>query len=315
VRHLLIAVAVSLMTATGVHAQDAAQSNAAMRHAASQGLYDQVLTLARPTADLRREAVLALVRRAGFEPVVETFAGGAAGQPMEGRNITFVVPGHGNCGCEILLTAHYDAVVLDGGDLVDGMVDNGGSVVSVIEAARQLRDDNLFHDVRVVLFDQEERGLLGSRAWIAAHGTGHAVAVVNSDVAAFGDTMMYGQNNGPQSLFVTQAVQRVCSERELQCVGYPNYPPSDDRPFIADGTPVVSLGFQTEIGAHQMWLALNAPQGQSGLAAGFLPEVFGIIHSANDNASRVEAPTLLLAAETFAAVIKEIDEHVRHERD
>lgn len=314
-RHLLIAAVLSLVSIGSVHAQDTGRTDAATRHAASQRLYDQVLTLARPSADVRREAVLALVRRAGFEPDVESFAGGTTGQPLEGHNISFVVPGDGNCGCEILLTAHYDAVNLDNGDLVDGLVDNGGSVVAVIEAARQLRDDNLYHDVRVVLFDQEELGLLGSRAWIAAHGTGHAVAVVNSDVAAFGDTMMYGQNNGPQSLFVTQAVQRVCSERELQCVGYPNYPPSDDRPFTADGTPVVSLGFQTEIGAHQMWLILNAPRDQSGLAADFLPDVFGIIHSANDNASRVEAPTLLLAAETYAAVIIEIDDHVRHERD
>ncbi|MBN8551326.1 MAG: M20/M25/M40 family metallo-hydrolase [Caulobacterales bacterium] len=311
-RSFLIALALSLTTSVTAFAQPAERPSSAVRFEAEQILYNRATTLVRRSPEARGEAAVALIRQAGFEPVVETFMGGDTQglPPMEGRNITFVVPGHGNCGCEILLTAHYDVVRLQSGELADGLVDNGGSVVAVIEAARQLRDADLYHDVRVVLFDQEELGLLGSRAWIAAHGTGHAAAVVNSDVAAFGDTMMYGQNNGRQSLFVTQAVQRVCSERELQCVGYPNYPPSDDRTFSADGTPVVSLGFQTEIGAHQMWLAFNAPEGQSGLAPGFVPEVFTVIHSANDNARRMEGSTLLLAAETYAAVVREIDEHL-----
>jgi len=311
-RSLILAALMSLATSVTAFAQPADSPTSGARFAAEQVLRDRAVTLVRPTQEARGEAAMALIRQAGFEPVAETFMGGnVQGVPaMAGRNITFVVPGHGNCGCEILLTAHYDAVRLQNGELADGLIDNGGSVVAVIEAARQLRDADLYHDVRVVLFDQEELGLLGSRAWITAHGTGHAAAVVNSDVAAFGDTMMYGQNNGRQSLFVTQAVQRVCSERELQCVGYPNYPPSDDRTFVADGTPVVSLGFQTEIGAHQMWLAFNAPEGQSGLAPGFVPEVFTLIHSANDNARRLEGSTLLLAAETYAAVIREIDEHL-----
>lgn len=308
-RRVFLAAVLLAAFSTGALAQDAGRGDAA-RQRASEALHDQARTFVRPTPEARGDAALALIRRAGFEPTIETFEGGLIGRPQQGRNITFVVRGHGNCGCEILLTAHYDAVVLENGELADGLVDNAASVVAVIEAARQLRDDNLYHDVRVILFDQEELGFLGSRAWIIAHGTGHTTAVVNSDVAAFGDTMMYGQNNGPQSLFVTQAVQRVCSERELQCVGYPNYPPSDDRPFIADGTPVVSLGFQTEIGAHQMWLALNAPEGQSGLAPGFVPEVFSIIHSANDTMDRVEASTLLLAAETYVAVINELDEYI-----
>ena len=39
---------------------------------------------------------------------------------------------------EILLTAHYDAVELPDGKLVDGLVDNAGSVVAMIEATRRV---------------------------------------------------------------------------------------------------------------------------------------------------------------------------------
>lgn len=273
-------------------------------------VHARVASMVQPTHEARTEAVLALIREAGFEPEIETFQGGGrGGAPMEGRNISFVV--HGVAGPdeldEILLTAHYDAVVLDDGSLVDGVVDNAGSVVAVIQAAELLRADHLGHDVRVILFDQEELGLIGAQRWIEAHGTEGVAAVVNSDVAAFGDTMMYGQNNGPQSLIVTQTVQRVCAEAELQCVGYPNYPPSDDRVFSAAGVPVVSLGFQTQVGAHQMWLAFNAPRGQSGLAPGFMPEVFTIIHSANDTLDRLEPETVVAAGRIYARIIKALD--------
>lgn len=309
-----LAFAGALLLAAGPSfAQDTGPSAGIARLEAEQALFNQALTFVQPTHEARTEAALAIVRQAGFEPAVETFQGGGVRgtPPMEGRNVVFVVPGRGDGDREILLTAHYDAVVLDSGDLADGLVDNAGSVVAVVEAARRIRDVGLDHDVRVILFDQEELGLIGARRWIEAHGIENVAAVVNSDVAAFGDTLMYGQNNGPQSLFVTQAVQRVCAATPLQCVGYPNYPPSDDRAFTAAGAPVVSLGFQHQVGAHQMWLAFNAPQGESGLAEGFMPEVFTVIHSENDTAARVEASTLLLAAETYAAVMAEIDAGLR----
>lgn len=302
----LVAACALLLAAGPAFAQDTGPSAGIARLEAEQALFNQVLTFVQPTHEARTQAAEALVRQAGFEPSIETCQGGGRGTPREGRNVVFVVPGNGSAEGEILLTAHYDAVELQGA-LVDGLVDNAASVVAIVEAARRIRDMGLDHDVRVILFDQEELGLIGARRWIEAHGIANVAAVVNSDVAAFGDTLMYGQNNGPQSLFVTQAVQRICSERTLQCVGYPNYPPSDDRAFSAAGAPVVSLGFQSQVGAHQMWLAFNAPQGQSGLAEGFMPEVFAVIHSTGDNAERVEASTLLLAAETYAAVVAELD--------
>ena len=62
---------------------------------------------------------------------------------------------------------------------------------------------------------------------------------------------------------------------------YPVYPPSDDRVFSAAGVPVVSLGTQDAIGAHQMWLAFNGGE-DNGLREGFVPPVFQRIHSTDD---------------------------------
>lgn len=264
----------------------------------------QVAAFVQPTNETRTRVVVDQLRAAGFEPVVETFTGGnrQTGE-MEGRNVVVTL---GDGPREILLTAHYDAVVLRDGSMSQGVVDNAASVVGVIEAAKTLRSKDLNHRVRIILFDQEELGLIGARKWIEAHGLANVAAVVNSDVAGYGDTLMYGQNNGAQSAFVTRAVQELCAERAMQCVGYPVYPPSDDRAFSAAGAPVVSLGFQDEVGAHQMWLAFNGGE-TNGLAEGFVPRVFQLIHSAGDTMEQIDPATVKTAGEVYAALVERLD--------
>ncbi len=287
----LAAAAALLVASTPVAAQDI-------------DLRAQVAAYVQPSNEARTAVVVAQLRAAGFDPVIETFTGGngRTGE-MEGRNVVVTI---GDGPREILLTAHYDAVKLRDGTMSHAVVDNAASVVGLIEAAKILRGKALNHRIRVILFDQEELGLIGARKWIEAHGLANVAAVVNSDVAGYGDTMMYGQNNGAQSAFVTRAVQELCAERAMQCVGFPVYPPSDDRAFSAAGAPVVSLGFQDQIGAHQMWLAFNGGRA-NGLAEGFTPQVFRLIHSAEDTMDKVDPATVALAGATYAAVVERLD--------
>ena len=292
---LASAVAVAALLSTPATAQDA------------EALKAQVGAYVQPSNAGRMNVLLTQLRAAGFTPTVETFEGGGRAEPMQGSNVVVTI---GDGPKEILLTAHYDAVKLRDGTMSQGVIDNAGSVVALIEAARILRDKPLDHRVRVIFFDQEELGLIGARKWIEAHGIANVAAVVNSDVAAYGDAMMYGQNNGAQSAFVTRAVQELCAERAMQCVGFPEYPPSDDRAFSAAGAPVVSLGFQDQVGAHQMWLAFNGGEA-NGLAEGFVPQVFRVIHSKDDAIEAVEGATIATAGATYAALIQKLDAQLR----
>lgn len=274
----------------------------------------QVAAFVQPTNEARTQVVVDQLRAAGFDPAIETFTGGnrQTGE-MEGRNVVVTI---GEGAREILLVAHYDAVKLRDGSMSQGVVDNAASVVGVIEAAKILRTRSLNHRIRIILFDQEELGLIGARKWIEAHGLANVAAVVNSDVAAYGDTMMYGLNNGAQSAGVVRAVREVCAERAMHCVGFPNYPPSDDRAFSGQGlgpqatpgpvVPTVSLGFQDHVGAHQMWLAFNGGE-TNGLAEGFVPQVFRLIHSSEDTMEHVDPMTVKAAGETYAAVVERLD--------
>ena len=266
-------------------------------------LLDAVAAYEQPTNAERLAVLTGQLDAAGLDYEIQTFEGGARGQPMTGSNVV-VTLGEGER--DLLLTAHYDAVVLQSGELADGLVDNAASTVALIEAAKVLRDRDLNHRVQIIFLDQEELGLIGASRWIEANGTDHVAAVVNSDVAAFGDALMYGENNGERSAFVLTALREECADRALTCVGFPVYPPSDDRAFIAAEVPVVSIGFQNRVGAHQMWLAFNGGE-NPGLAQGFVPEVFQLIHSEGDVIEAVDPATVALAAEVYADLITRLD--------
>jgi hypothetical protein len=80
------------------------------------------------------------------------------------HNLEGVLAGTGSR--EIVLTAHYDTVAGS-----PGAGDDASGCGVVLAAASLLRETPLRHTVRVVLFDREEDGLKGSRAWLRERTT------------------------------------------------------------------------------------------------------------------------------------------------
>ncbi|MGD9049589.1 MAG: M28 family peptidase [Anaerolineae bacterium] len=87
-------------------------------------------------------------------------------RPMTSWNVVGDLPGVEKPGEIVMLGCHYD-----GHDISQGAGDPASGAVSVLEAARLLAKyaSNLPRSVRFVLWGIEEIGLLGSRAYAAAH--------------------------------------------------------------------------------------------------------------------------------------------------
>lgn len=270
--------------------------------ATPQQLHDRAAAFAQPTQEGRLAALKAQLDAAGLAYEVEGFDGERP-PPAAGHNV--VVRTGPDSGREILLVAHYDAVILSGGKLADGIVDNAASVVAMIESAKRVAGRTR-HPVRLLLTDQEELGLVGARAWIDAHGIENLAAVINADVNGDGDTLMYGLNNGAQSAFMTEAVRDLCTARAMSCLDFPQYPPSDDRAFSAAGAPTISLGHQPKAEAEKLrTFMLNPPTATPDPAS--IPAVLKLIHTPNDTAAHAEPATLAQAADFIAALVMKLD--------
>ena len=103
----------------------------------------------------------------GITPRIElSLQGGFAAKPVQEHNVVADFPGSEPGGEMVILGAH-----LDSWDLSSGASDNGAGVVAMLEVMRAMRAAGRQpkRTLRIVLFSGEEQGLLGSKAYVAAH--------------------------------------------------------------------------------------------------------------------------------------------------
>lgn len=256
------------------------------------------------TNDARVDVVLALLEERGLEAEVRAFPSPERSSRERGRN---VVVTFGSGPGEIVVGAHLDAAPLESGGISHGMVDNGAASVVLVRLAETLASTPLDHRVRIVWFDMEELGLVGSRHWVESEPLDDVVAYVNLDIAAYGDTVLLGRASHGPSAPVFEAALGVCAELLLPCVTFPTYPPSDDVPFREAGVPVISIATLPAVEAHQLWLRLNGGE-RSGLAEGFAPETVRIIHTPRDVIDLVEPEAMTLALRFVLETVLALDE-------
>lgn len=112
-------------------------------------------------------AMLDRMLRAGLAPRLSASVNNTVGtQPVSQWNTVGEIRGSRYPGQVVILGAH-----LDSWDLGEGTTDNGAGSAVVLEAARIIAKSGLKpqRTIRFVLFSGEEEGLLGSRAYAAAH--------------------------------------------------------------------------------------------------------------------------------------------------
>ncbi len=120
----------------------------------------------------------------GVVPRLEMeLTGGFGKQPVQAYNVVADLPGTDGAGEMVILGAHQDSW-----DLGSGATDNGSGTVVMMEVLRAMHASGLKprRNLRVVLFSGEEQGLLGSKAYLAAHQAerGKIQAVLVQDAGA-----------------------------------------------------------------------------------------------------------------------------------
>lgn len=93
--------------------------------------------------------------------------GEAARPDKTGVNVLGLVPGTGQGGPTMVITAHYDHVGVIEGEIYNGTDDNASGVVGLLAAAEYFVSQPPEHDIFFVALDAEEDGLGGARAFVA----------------------------------------------------------------------------------------------------------------------------------------------------
>jgi Zn-dependent M28 family amino/carboxypeptidase len=257
------------------------------------------------TNEARFEALAALLGSRGLAFTVEPFTieKPVGREPRtEGRNVVLTI---GEGPQDLVIGAHYDAVRLPDGSLSRGAVDNAASSVMLIGLAETLRREPLPIRIRVVWFDMEEIGFLGSAQYLKQHGTDRIAAMLNFDINAYGDTIMFGPAERPESAALRRAIMETCAVADISCVGFAQMPPSDDRSFVRAGVPAISVAIVPALDVHQLWLMMNAGA-NSGLAQGMAPAILRTIHSPEDTADKLSEEAMRRVQRFAASLVRSV---------
>lgn len=125
--------------------------------------------------DAARKNIRDTLASFGLEVTEERFEYAGA----EYVNITAVLRGKTRPNEYHVIGAHYDAANSPGAD------DDASGVAALLEAARVASMHDFEASVAFVAFDVEEAGLIGSKAWVAAHAADRIVSMLQLDMIAY----------------------------------------------------------------------------------------------------------------------------------
>jgi aminopeptidase S len=176
----------------------------------------------------------------------------------------------------LLIGAHYDQV-----DVGHGATDNASGVAAVLELAQALKAKPLAgHRVQVAFWDLEEKGLLGSRAWVATPGREKPALYVNFDVFGWGDTLwMMAPDAGTP---LVAALRDASQHEKLGFQPGDKYPPTDHLAFLKAGWPAVSFSL---VGGDEIDPILAV---FGGAKPDRMPKVMQVIHSPRDTTAELD---------------------------
>jgi aminopeptidase S len=263
----------------------------------------ELASLKQHTNQARLEALLKILQERAIAYELETFESKASQHGrIKGANVVITV---GSGPKDIAVGAHYDALEFFQGGMSDGMIDNGASAITLVRMAEALKARSLHHRMRIILFDLEEIGMVGSKVFVAAHKSNIAAAI-NVDVGGFGDSFIYGFGTATGTDQLRKIFRAVCNEQLLTCVDSAAFPPSDDRSFEDAGIPVISVAMLPRLMMYQTWLSINGGN-DSGLERGFVPRVFKIMHTPEDNISKIEPAAMDLEFQVLLDTVLKLD--------
>ncbi|MCO5249315.1 MAG: M20/M25/M40 family metallo-hydrolase [Chitinophagales bacterium] len=105
---------------------------------------------------------------------------------------------------EIIIGAHYDSRPYSG--VAPGADDNASGVAAIMEVARVLKDEELPYTIVFAFWDEEEPGLLGSKAYVQSIGSRNEtlLAYINLDMIAWD-----GDNDGEVEISTRQVGKSI----------------------------------------------------------------------------------------------------------
>ncbi len=268
-----------------------------------RSLTDYVRLLEGKSDRERRKALEEILRAKGIDFRVEPYRTAAG----EGANIIFEL---GTGGTELIISAHYDAVPGS-----PGANDDASCISSILAAYGRLKRERLGHlKVRFVIFDDEESGLKGSKAYVRTHALNDVIAMYSLELCGIGDTVAVWElkkkdrgKPGIQTLIQTIKAMRTNYVVESKIPRYG----SDHKTFAKEGIPAVAVTIIPKRDEAVLREYIFQPNLPKWAHRENRPSIFQTYHTPNDKAATLEEGAMKLMAEVISETVLSLNRRLQ----
>lgn len=156
----------------------------------------------------------------------------------QSRNVVAEMPGE--IDEFIVFTAHYDSTSLS-----QGSYDNMSGCLGLLGAMEYFKDHPHRYGLRFVFCGSEERGLLGSKAYVAAHEGELSKIALNINIDMIGSIMGKLIACCTSEVELAHYISYLALEKGISMYTYQDVYSSDSTPFADKGIPAVSFARST----------------------------------------------------------------------
>lgn len=213
----------------------------------------------------------------------------------QSHNVVAELPGRS--GKYLTLTAHYDTTALS-----HGSYDNMSGCVGLLGILDALREQDLNFGLRLVFCGSEERGILGSKAYVEAHAEGLSDTVLNINLDMIGSVMGRFIACVSAEEKLTNYISYLAAELGFPVAARTGVYSSDSTAFADKGVPALSFARIAANGVAPIHCRYD------------LPELLSMDQLESDIAFLVEF-TRRMAVAAVCPVSRELPETIKIELD
>lgn len=185
----------------------------------------------------------------------------SGGKEVQGVNVVGHIEGSSEPDQFIVITAHYDHLGVQNGEIFNGADDNGSGTAALMALAAYFAEHKPRHSIMFVAVDAEEGGIRGARAFVEQPPVelSQMAINVNMDMISHNDRELYvvGTHHYP---FLMPFVERVVDSVDVALVFGHDRPElgnddwtseSDHTPFHRNGIPFLYFGVEDHPDYHR----------------------------------------------------------------
>ncbi len=216
----------------------------------------------------------------------------------------------GGDGRVLILAGHHDAVPGS-----PGANDNASAVAILLSLFERLAREPLRRlRLRVMIFGGEEKGFLGSRAYVRTAALDGVLGVVSLELCGIGDSLALWDVEPPDAGTALARAFAGAAEtlgyrrdEDYHLVGRVPFYGSDHRPFAALGLPAYGLTAIPRAAAEALRAFIFRPLNRALVVPARRPPPFRTYHTSLDRADTLEPATLGRVVEALEALCRELD--------